>query len=47
MINMKAELEIRILHEKLDHLIMHQQQELIEIQKIQIDMMNEIIAKIK
>jgi uncharacterized membrane protein len=44
---MKAELEIRILHEKLDHLIMHQQQELIEIQKIQIDMMNEIIAKIK
>ena len=47
MINMKAELEIRILHEKLDHLIMHQQQELIEIQKIQIDMMNEIITKIK
>lgn len=47
MINMKAELEIRILHEKLDHLIMHQQQELIEIQKIQIDMMNDIIAKIK
>jgi uncharacterized membrane protein len=47
MINMKAELEIRILHEKLDHLIMHQQQELIEIQKIQIDMMNVIIAKIK
>lgn len=47
MINLKAELEIRILHEKLDHLIMHQQQELIEIQKIQIDMMNDIIAKIK
>lgn len=47
MINLKAELEIRILHEKLDHLIMHQQQELIEIQKIQIDMMNDIISKIK
>ncbi len=46
MINLKAELEIRILHEKLDHLIMHQQQELIEIQKIQIDMMNDIIAKL-
>jgi uncharacterized membrane protein len=47
MINLKAELEIQILHEKVDHLIMHQQQELIDIQKIQIDMMNEIIAKIK
>lgn len=46
MINLKAELEIRILHEKLDHLIMHQQQELIEIQKIQIDMMNDIISKL-
>jgi|GEM_PF-2057629 len=47
MINLKAELEIRILHEKLDHLIMHQQQELIDIQKIQIDMMNDIITKLK
>jgi uncharacterized membrane protein len=47
MINLKAELEIQILHEKLDHLIMHQQQELIEIQKIQIDMMNDIITKLK
>lgn len=46
MINLKAELEIRILHEKLDHLMMHQQQELIEIQKIQIDMMNDIIRKL-
>jgi uncharacterized membrane protein len=33
MINLKSELEIRMLHEKLDHLIMHQQEELIEIQK--------------
>jgi uncharacterized membrane protein len=29
MINLKSELEIRMLHEKLDHLIMHQQEELI------------------
>lgn len=47
MINLKSELEIRMLHEKLDHLIMHQQQELIEIQKIQIDMMNDILERIK
>jgi len=43
MVNLKSELEIRMLHEKLDHLVMHQQQELLEIQKIQIDMMNDIL----
>jgi uncharacterized membrane protein len=31
MIHLKSELGIRILHEKLDHLIMHQQQEPLEI----------------
>jgi uncharacterized membrane protein len=45
MINLKSELEIRTLHEKLDHLIMHQQQELIEIQRMQIDMMNDILSR--
>lgn len=47
MINLKSELEIRMLHEKLDHLIMHQQEELIEIQKVQIEMMNDILSRIK
>jgi uncharacterized membrane protein len=47
MINLKSELEIRILHEKLDHLIMHQQQELLEIQKVQIDMMNDILKRVE
>lgn len=47
MINLKSELEIQMLHEKIDHLIMHQQQELIEIQKVQIDMMNDILTKMK
>lgn len=46
MINLKSELEIRMVHEKLDHLIMHQQQELIEIQRMQVEMMNEIMARI-
>lgn len=47
MINLKSEVEIRMLHEKLDHLMLHQQQELIEIQKVQIEMMNDILANIK
>lgn len=47
MINLKSELEIRTLHEKIDHFIMNQQQELLELQKIQIDMMNEILQQKK
>lgn len=46
MVNLKAELEIRTLHEKLDHLIIHQQQELLNIQKIQVEMMEDIMKKI-
>jgi uncharacterized membrane protein len=40
-VNLKAELEIRILHEKLDNLIQHQWQRLLEIQQLQMDMMEE------
>lgn len=47
MINLKSELEIRILHEKLDHLIIHQQQELLEVQRVQIDMMNDIMSRLE
>ena len=47
MINLKSELEIRLLDDKLDHLLLHQQQELIEIQKVQIEMMNDILERIK
>src|SRR5690606_39087291 len=43
MINLKSELEIRILHEKIDHLIMHQQKELMEIQKVQTELMRTIL----
>lgn len=41
-INLKAELEIRHLHEKMDHLIMKQMAHLNEIQQIQIDLLKEI-----
>lgn len=42
MINLKSELEIRMLHEKLDHLILNQQQELLEVQKAQIEILKDI-----
>jgi uncharacterized membrane protein len=47
MINLKSELEIRTLHEKIDHFIMDQQQELLELQKVQIDMMNDILKQLE
>lgn len=47
MVNLKAELELRMLHEKIDHLIIHQQQELLEVQKIQIDTMNSILNSLE
>ncbi|WP_432410101.1 DUF1003 domain-containing protein [Rasiella sp. SM2506] len=47
MINLKAELEIRTLHEKLDHLIINQQQELLDIQHVQVEMMEDIMKQIK
>lgn len=45
MINLKSEVEIRLLHEKIDHLIIHQQQELLEMQKIQLDTMKDLLIK--
>lgn len=47
MVNLKAEVEIRMLHEKIDHLILHQEQSLIEIQKVQMDMMNDILSRLE
>ena len=44
-VNLKAELEIRSLHEKIDHLLDHQWQYLMEIQQIQMELMEEIARK--
>ena len=44
-INLKAELEIRHLHEKLDHLLSHQWDRLAQIQEIQIDLLAEMSKK--
>lgn len=41
-INLKAELEIRHLHQKMDHLLSNQWERLVEIQSIQLELINEI-----
>ena len=47
MINLKAEIEIRNVHQKLDLLISEQMKTLFEIQRVQMDMIGEINEKIK
>jgi uncharacterized membrane protein len=44
-INLKAELEIRHLHAKLDQLISHQWERLLEIQRIQMELLEELSGK--
>ena len=44
-VNLKAELEIRQLHEKIDHLLSHQWERLVEIQEIQLDLLSEMGRK--
>ncbi len=46
-VNLKAELEIKLLHEKIDHLIIHQNQRLLEIQQLQTDYLDDIMSKMK
>lgn len=45
-VNLKAELEIRNLHEKIDHLLINQWQRLMEIQQIQTELIEEANRKI-
>ncbi|MCA9320957.1 MAG: DUF1003 domain-containing protein [Planctomycetes bacterium] len=44
-INLKAELEISSLHEKIDHLLHTQWQHMVELQQIQIDLLSELTTK--
>lgn len=44
-VNLKAELEIRQLHQKVDHLLSHQWERLVEIQQIQMELINEVRAR--
>lgn len=44
-VNLKAELEIRHLHEKVDHLLSHQWERLVAIQEIQLELLSELSKK--
>jgi uncharacterized membrane protein len=44
-VNLKAEIEIRLMHEKIDHLLNHQWQSLLETQQLIMDMLNEMNEK--
>lgn len=46
-INLKAELEIKLLSEKIDHLLIHQNKKLLEIQAVQVDYLDDIINQVK
>jgi len=41
-VNLKAELEIRHLNEKIDHLLSHQWERLVQIQEVQLELLSEI-----
>lgn len=46
-INLKAELEIKLLSEKIDHLLVHQNKKLLEIQEVQVDYLEDLLKKVK
>ena len=45
-VNLKAEIEIRTLHEKVDHLLLDQWSRMMKIQEMQIEMLEEIRKKV-
>lgn len=46
-INLKAELEIKLLSEKIDHLLVYQNKKLLEIQEIQTDYLEDLMKELK
>lgn len=46
-VNLKAELEIKLLNEKIDHMLAHQNKRLLEIQEIQADFLEDLMNEIK
>lgn len=46
-INLKAELEIKLLSEKMDHLLIHQNQKLLEIQEVQTDYLEDLMIELR
>ncbi len=46
-INLKAELEIKLLSEKIDHLLVHHNKKLLEIQELQTDYLEDLMKEVK
>ena len=46
-INLKAELEIKLLSEKIDHLLIHQNEKLLAIQEVQTDYLDDLMKELK
>ena len=46
-INLKAEFEIKLLSEKIDHLLVHQNKKLLEIQEIQTDYLEDLMKAVR
>lgn len=46
-INLKAELEIKLLSEKIDHMLVHQNKKLLEIQEVQIDYLEDLMKQLQ
>jgi len=46
-VNLKAELEIKLISEKIDHMLVHQNKKLLEIQEIQTDYLEDLMNEIK
>lgn len=46
-VNLKAEIEIRQINDKIDHLLMQHGQKMLEIQQIQLELMEEIAGRLK
>ena len=45
-VNLKAEIEVRLLHEKLDHLMVHQWGRLLDVQEDQGELLDEVITRL-
>lgn len=46
-VNLKAELEIRLINEKIDHLMIYQNKKLLEIQEVQVDYLEDLVKHLK
>ena len=46
-INLKAELEIKLLSEKIDHVLVYQNKKLLEIQEVQIDYLEDLMKQLQ